>query len=789
MQQVGSIDRGAAHLEHPIASARSWTAVLVLALAALTAGCGGISSSTHSGSALSSQQRAAPDTQAQKPATSKAGNARNRGSQAGRPGSFSLNPARSSLDTNQTDQIEVVFPGGEKAPVSWSIADGQNSPSLGQGSISASGLYTPPPVLSASMVSIEVKAALKDNPAVAATYILTVTPGFVEALTPQNANLSAGGQIQITAEIAEVNSGSVLWQLAADAAGSSPAGRFSGRVSSTGCRHSTAGYTACTATYTAPRTLPPGPTSVYVAALTEYSRGKPRTIHILLNHGRFNSSPLSHQQAETGLVEMGVSGGNANDFDSSQAPDGSQYVDDCCGGTLGALVKDGAGDLYILSNNHVLAESDQARPGDSIVQPALIDSNCNPQAGRTVGSLRYQVPLDKPNTNVDAALAAATPAVDPSGSILELGPAENGSLSPAPPAAGDGEALTPAILNQLQGVVKSGRTTGLTCSSIGAVDLTVAVDYYYDCAETRHYYTKIFTGQIGVRGKGFADSGDSGALLLDRTNAEPIGLLFATGGNNRAGFTVANPIRDVLHELATRSQAGGREFQIVGGAQHPITCSNFNPDRPPAPRPLTPAQRETADSAARLAAAEWMRPGSGILGVGVGRSLDRPEEPAVFVYVSRMGSHFPVPITIQGLRTVVVRTDAAGAAAHIPQVDPANGIHLSAATLQAAEAVVRQQAAQLMKDPAIFGVGVTQSYDDPAEAALLVLVDRNRKPKSMPDVIGGLRVRYLAIHRLHVTRSRFRSNSRPTACELRRQDGKLFPPVRRPLLLNPGGTR
>ena len=42
----------------------------------------------------------------------------------------------------------------------------------------------------------------------------------------------------------------------------------------------------------------------------------------------------------------------------------------------------------------------------------------------------------------------------------------------------------------------------------------------------------------------------------------------------------------------------------------------------------------------------------------------------------------------------------------------------------------------LMADPAIFGVGVTQSRDNPAEAALLVLVDIGRNPQSMPDDDG-----------------------------------------------------
>ena len=173
------------------------------------------------------------------------------------------------------------------------------------------------------------------------------------------------------------------------------------------------------------------------------------------------------------------------------------------------------------------------------------------------------VPLKSSQTNVDAALAAATPAVDGTGAILQLGPPVNGQLTAAAPAAGEGEALTAGLLNQLR-VVKSGRTTGLTCSTVNTVDLSVQVDYYYDCAETQPYYTKTYVNQIGMPGASFADSGDSGALVLDAANAQPVGLFFSSGADDsNHGFSVANPIQDVLSELGQKSQAEGQEFQIA----------------------------------------------------------------------------------------------------------------------------------------------------------------------------------------------------------------------------------
>ncbi len=683
-------------------------------------------------------------------------------------GGLIVRAARATTDTNTPDQLTATLTSGAATGVAWSIVDGQNEPSIGQGSIDRNGLYTPPPLLSRDAVNVEVKASSENDALNSATYVLTVTPGFVQSLTPENATLAPGGSIRVTGEIAEVNSGAVHWSLAATAnVATDQLGPQYGSIGAVVCQHSSQAYTTCSATYTAPPSTPADAASIYVTASSPGNLRSTASLHVLLNRANFNNSPLENQAAQTDYVEMGSSGGNANDYDSSQDGRGDQYVNDCCGGTLGALVQDRKNNLYILSNNHVLAESDQARSGDTIIQPALIDLNCNPQAGRTVGSLRYVVPLDDPRTNVDAALAAATPAVDPSGGILDLGAPLNGRLSPAAPAGGLGETLTASQLDHLR-IAKSGRTTGLTCGRVNTINLSVQVDYYYDCAETKPSYTKTYENQIGIPGMAFADSGDSGALVMDASNAQPVGLLFASGGDNsNHGFSVANPIQDVLSELGQMSQAQGQQFQIVGGAPHPITCSNYDRNAGTGVSPaLTPAQSAEAESAADSAAAMLMRPGNGIVGAGTGRSLDAREEPAVLVYVNKNKSPIAVPKTISGLRTVVIPTDDNGVAAAV-SADRLQGIHLPAGVLRAAAQVEQQYAPKLMSDPAFFGVGVTQSYDNPAEAALLVLVDMRKTPQTMPDVVGGLRVRYLRINRLHVTRSRSASGARPTSCQLR----------------------
>jgi hypothetical protein len=245
--------------------------------------------------------------------------------------------------------------------------------------------------------------------------------------------------------------------------------------------------------------------------------------------------------------------------------------------------------------------------------------------------------------------------------------------------------------------------------------------------------------------------------VLDASNAEPVGLFFASGADNsNHGFSVANPIQDVLSELAQKSQVEGQQFQIAGGAPHPITCSNYDEHTAPASRSVSSFEVAAAKSAADIATVQLMRPDNGILGISTGKSLDSPGEAAVIVYVDKNRPGIAVPKVINGVRTLVIPTDGASVSAGTAPttLNQTEGIHLPTEVLRAAAAVQQQSAPQLMADPAFFGVGVTQSYDNPAEAALLVLVDLRKNPASMPDLVGGLRLRYMRVNRLHVTRSK-----------------------------------
>jgi len=483
---------------------------------------------------------------------------------------FSIAPGSNAIDTNCTgcnatgthgseEQFTAKLASGGAANVTWSVSGGDAS--SGAGSVSATGQYTPPSYLTSDRTDVLVTASLVSNPGITASALLTVTPGFLQPLTPENAALGSNGTLSVTGYLAEAGGTAGIHFALADSASGSSGGQ--GSLGATTCQRSAQVFTSCTVTYTAPSSVAATGASFIVAAVgTSASR---TAAAVLLNTGGISSNPATHQAQLATPMQLGSSGGNNHDYDAT----GNTIVD-CCGGTLGALLQGSDNRQYLLSNNHVLARSDHASVGDLIVQPGLIDNNCTPngEGGGTtpVGSLTGWLPLSSSLTNADAAIAqVASRAVDSSGSILEMGARQaGGKLAAAPPGisstGGKGESATVNLT-----VAKSGRTTGLTCGSVSALSLDVKVDYFTDCAETKPYLTKTYSNQVAISGNGFSDAGDSGSLVVDANNAEPVGLFFA-GGTDSAGVNqgVANPVSDVLSELSTQV-GGGTTYSFVGG--------------------------------------------------------------------------------------------------------------------------------------------------------------------------------------------------------------------------------
>ena len=195
-------------------------------------------------------------------------------------------------------------------------------------------------------------------------------------------------------------------------------------------------------------------------------------------------------------------------------------------GTLGCLV-DIAGERHILSNNHVLADSNGGTAADDILQPGPADGTSSNPA-RRIGGLADYEPIDFTGDNrIDAAVASLDDNASVTPDIMTLGLA---SSSPVAPILG-------------APVAKHGRTTGLTFGNI----VDVSFDGYVNFGTQLQPRLVWFENQIGIQGDTtrFSGGGDSGSLVVDRPGSHPVGLLFA-GDDTQ---TLANPIDLVLNRF------------------------------------------------------------------------------------------------------------------------------------------------------------------------------------------------------------------------------------------------
>jgi hypothetical protein len=217
-------------------------------------------------------------------------------------------------------------------------------------------------------------------------------------------------------------------------------------------------------------------------------------------------------------------------------------------GTLGCLVQRN-GQVYILSNNHVLANSNAAQLGDPIWQPGKYDGGTSADQ---IGTLEQFIPIGFPGDT--------PPDTRPGCSPLAFLASLFGQNQPAPAAINEPgnntvdcalakplspDLVTPDILNigvpigvasatlgtQVQ---KSGRTTGYTKDQINQIDVTVSVDYGGKVAT---YHSQLMAGAM-------SQGGDSGSAVLDM-NKNVVGLLFAGSDTT----TIMNPIQLVLDAL------------------------------------------------------------------------------------------------------------------------------------------------------------------------------------------------------------------------------------------------
>ncbi len=446
----------------------------------------------------------------------------------------------------------------------------------------------------------------------------------------------------------------------------------------------------------------------------------------------------ANQSAQSTPVTLGTSGGNAIDSSTS----GKTIT--CCGGTLGSLVIRG-GTQYILSNNHVLARSDLAVPGEPIIQPGLVDTNCSQNGATTVANLSQFYNLETGAApKIDAAIAQVLPgAVDPSGNILYLGSSTDANNVPLPgaPHAGSGVA---AAINMA--VAKSGRSTGLTCSTVFSTSVTASVQYQKGCG-TGAMFSETYSNQVDIAGGSFSAAGDSGSLIVTQSVADPVALLYAGSDTD----TVGNPVSQVLNFF----QSGGNAVTFVGGAAHQVIGCTL-PMKPASAALTVPASAASAEAlqkatAVRDAHAAELLAHPEVQAVGVGASYDNPAEAAVLLFVTRGQPRKNLPATVEGIRTRIIEGDlfahrgaltAAESAELEKSVPPPQLVYsIPDSEMARAQAVHSAHVDEWMKLPGVQGFGITSSVDSPGEAALMIFLIRGISHPPIPPVIDGVRTR------------------------------------------------
>jgi hypothetical protein len=221
-------------------------------------------------------------------------------------------------------------------------------------------------------------------------------------------------------------------------------------------------------------------------------------------------------------------------------------------GTFACVVRDRrTKSRLILSNNHVLADSNNALIGDAILQPGEVDGGKLDQ-DTGAGLARFvevkygsqpELPAWKKSLitflkglgldNLAALLGFVAETYNQVDAAVAR-PTSDDLILDAIQEIGTVGGTVPATLGLA--VRKSGRSTGLTKGTVIILDSTVTIDY--DGGNSARFDNQIITTNM-------SQPGDSGSLLVSAQEPKAVGLLFA--GSDQV--TIFNPIQLVLDSL------------------------------------------------------------------------------------------------------------------------------------------------------------------------------------------------------------------------------------------------
>jgi len=636
------------------------------------------------------------------------------------PLTVNVTETSATVPVNGTDFFSATVLNSANQTVTWAVVGG-----AANGTIDSSGTYHAPATLPANP-QVTITATPAANPLISGSASVTITISLV--VSPGTAIVQTLSTKSFSATVQGSSNQAVTWQVNGITGGNATVGT----ISSSGV-------------FQAPESVPANTNGQTVTVtVTAISQASPS-----VSGSAFVTVTSPNQLGQNTPVKLGASGGNIDDENATE----------CAGGTIGSLVVR-AGTQFILSNNHVLARSDAASLNESIIQPGLIDtpSPCVAGSGSaTVGNLSQFISLEQPagcTTNcappADAALAkVVSGAVDSTGSIIELGEtATNGVPNDGPPASTP--LLVASLVPNSTAVAKSGRSTGLTCSTVEAVSGTFNVQYQRGLGGPS--FTAVYHNQVAINGGTFSAAGDSGSLIVSQAGGQPIALLFAGSNTN----TVGNPVATVLASLGDTSNP--QNFPSFVGPATRGAVAGCTSSGAVAFGATAPQNSSVKPSAAELSRAETIKnqkapelmSDPSVLAVGVDGSLDRPAHSAIIVFVQQ-GQPLarPIPHTINGILTRVVSAPPQARTGVLNRTSTAallkNSLaplaHPTPQQLASATSVKEKYSPSLMREQGVLGVAVTASLDDPSEPAVIVYVEEGKPHASIPLEFDGVRVR------------------------------------------------
>lgn len=148
-----------------------------------------------------------------------------------------ISPTSARVFAGDTKQFTATVTGPTNTAVSWSVS-GTGCVGAACGTVDGNGLYTAPPAVP-TPATISVTATSQADPSKAASATVTILAAVSVVVTPGNALVPVGGQLQFSAQVSGTSNAAVTWE-----------------VSGAGCTPALCGTVSSSGLYVAPATVP-----------------------------------------------------------------------------------------------------------------------------------------------------------------------------------------------------------------------------------------------------------------------------------------------------------------------------------------------------------------------------------------------------------------------------------------------------------------------------------------------------------------------------------------------------